>query len=218
MTFQYHYGIPPSPNPMQYGGMPYSPYGMPPFGMEMPNMIKGQRPMRLTNQAVAVSEAGGSDYHYNGVPDPNDEGFDRATIEDMPVLASLKRGSMERIDRMSAQLESQKVSKYLVSFGNFESNAWPVPFQNGKPYTLRKIDGDEPYPGVIIEEMLDSVSVHNGGGVNNNVGVNNDDVRKSTLAYLELDFVGFSRTRESLSRVLKQGKFNFQMSVIATEF
>ena len=49
-----------------------------------------------------------SDFDYDAAPLANDDGFDAATIEEMPALEALKRGSTDRIDKLSAIMDANK--------------------------------------------------------------------------------------------------------------
>lgn len=124
--------------------MPFQPQPQPnPF--YTPNLKRHQKLRQYQGSEADFGES----FHYNGAPAPSDDGFDRGTIEDTPALTALKASSMDRIDRLSTFMENSKNDGH-------------------HNYTLRKVDENDvngrdarnPYPGVIIEEMLDSASVH----------------------------------------------------------
>ena len=102
--------------------------------------------------SIIASEAEGEEFAYEGIGAVNDDGFDKGTIEDS-VLGHLKRSSSMRSEQFAATaMESNRRS-------SMASNA-------GRNYSIRKGVGEaernQSYPGVIIEEMLDSASMHNG--------------------------------------------------------
>ena len=141
-----------------------------PYPPPTPNFRRGA-PNKAIHRApsVAASEVEGDEYAYEGAGQANDDGFDKGTIEEREsVLGHLKRSSSMRSEQFASVMETNRraVSSFQIQIvvpwliNSFQSMGGSN--AGGRNYTVRKGEDRNPYPGVIIEEMLDSASMQNG--------------------------------------------------------